>query len=72
MVRFILRIKTYFWENPSALFIVCFQISLILCAGLLILDKAALAEGIAVLGFFSLVVGVILNLYSYVVTKKRE
>lgn len=60
------KIKKYFKENPGASFIIVFQILLLVYAGLLILGSSLWAEGLAVVAYFSLVVGVVLQLISFV------
>jgi len=60
------RIKRYFRENPGASFIVGFQILLLVYAGLLILGNSLRAEGIAVVAYFLLVIGVALQLISFI------
>jgi len=64
------RIKKYLKDNPGASFIIVFEILLLVCAGLLILGSSLWAAGLAVVAYFSLVVGVVLQLISFV--KHRE
>lgn len=59
------RIKRYFRRNPAAFFITGFQILLLVCGGLLISGSSYWAEGIAVSAYFSLVIGVVLHLFSF-------
>ena len=65
MKQNLLRIKNFFQRNPGAFFIAAFQILLIVCAGLLISGNSFRAEGVAVVGYFSLVIGVVLQLISF-------
>jgi len=60
------RIKRYFRDNPGASFVIGFQILLLVCAGLLILGNSVWAEGVAVAAYFSLVIGVGLQLFSLI------
>lgn len=64
MKRFLLRAKKYFKENLGAPFIVAFQALLLVCAGLLIGDSSVWADGLTVVAYYSLVIGVILQLIS--------
>jgi len=66
------RIKRYFRENPGASFIVGFQILLLVYAGLLILGNSLRAEGIAVVAYFLLVIGVALQLISFIRHGREE
>jgi len=60
--QFLPRAKKYLRENPGALFIIGFQILLLVCAGLLIEGNSVLADELAVAAYFSLVIGVVLQL----------
>ena len=60
------KIKRYFKKNPGAPFIIGFQLLLMGCAGLLIQEKSAIAEEVAIYAYFSLVAGVVLQLIAYV------
>ena len=71
-IKVLPRIKSYFRENPGAIFVVCFQALLLVCAGLLILGNSALANGVAVWAYFSLVIGVLLQLISFVRQGRKE
>ena len=70
--RYLPRIKNYFRRNPVALFIIGFQILLIVCAGLLISGNSFWAEGVAVVAYFSLVIGVVLQLISFLRHREDE
>jgi Gpi18-like mannosyltransferase len=59
------KLEEYLRENPGALFIIFFQILLIICAILLIQGKSTLADDIAVYAYYSLVIGVILQIISF-------
>ena len=63
--QFLPRVKRYFRENLGAPFIIVFQALLLVCAGLLILGNAELANGVATGAYFSLVIGVVLQLFSF-------
>jgi hypothetical protein len=59
------RIKRYLKDNPAASFIIGFQVLLLVCAGLLILGNSVWADGLAIVAYFSLVIGVVLQLVSF-------
>jgi hypothetical protein len=58
--------KRFFRENPGAVFIVGFQMFLVVCAVLLVVGLAWLAEGLAVVAYFLLVTGVVVQLALFV------
>jgi hypothetical protein len=60
------KIKDYFEEKPSAYFIIVFMILLILCAFLLIFKQEWLAEQLANIAYFCLVIGVGIEFYKMV------
>lgn len=62
--RFLLRAKKYFKENLGAPFIIAFQTLLLVCAGLLIGGSSVWADRLAVVAYYSLVIGVVLQLTS--------
>jgi len=62
----------HFRKNWGALFITGFQVLLLACAGLLIQGNSALANEVAVYAYYLLVVGVILQLVSYLKYGKSE
>jgi len=66
------KIKTYFKENPGATFIIGFQALLLVCAGLLISGNSLLADGVAVVAYLSLVIGVVRQLIFFVRHAKEE
>lgn len=66
------KIKTYFRENPGVTFIVIFQVLLLVCAGLLISGNSLLAEGVAIVAYSSLVIGVFRQLISFVRHAEEE
>ncbi len=70
--QYLPRIMKYFRRNPTALFIMGFQILLLACAGLLISDNSFWAEGVAVVAYFSLVIGVVLQLISFLRHREGE
>jgi len=70
--QYLPRIKRYFRRNPGAFFIVGFQILLLVCAGLLISGNSFWAEGVAVVAYFSLVIGVVSQLISFLRHREAE
>lgn len=64
--QFLLRVNRYFRENLGAPFIIVFQGLLLVCAGLLVQGNAGLANELAVYAYYLLVVGVVLQLVSFV------
>jgi len=56
------RVKRFLRGTPGAAFVLGFQVLIVACAGLLILDLGWLAEGAAVVAYFLLVAGVIVQL----------
>jgi len=70
--QFLPRVKRYLRENPGASFIIGFQLLLLVCAGLLIGGNFVWAEGVAVVAYFSLVIGVVLQLISFLRRGKQE
>jgi hypothetical protein len=63
-------IVNYFRCNPQALFIVGFQIFFLGSAGLLSVGNSFWAERVAIFAYFSLMVGVILQLISFIRNKE--
>jgi heme/copper-type cytochrome/quinol oxidase subunit 4 len=72
MKQYLPRIKNYFRRNPETLFIVVFQVLLLICAVLLISGNSFWAEGAAVVAYFSLVIGVVLQLISFLRYRESE
>jgi ABC-type iron transport system FetAB permease component len=72
MKQILPRAKRYFRENPGALFVIAFQILLLVCAGLLIGGNSVWADGLAVVAYFSLVIGVVLQLIFFLRHGKQE
>lgn len=66
MKQYMPRIKRYLRDNPGASFVIGFQILLLVCASLLILGNSVWAEGVAVAAYFSLVIGVAVQLFSLI------
>lgn len=66
------KIKKYFKENPGAIYVVAFQVLLLVCAGLLIQGNSVLAEGVAIIAYFLLVIGVFWQLIFFVRHAKEE
>jgi hypothetical protein len=69
---FFVRAKRFFRENPAAVFVLGFQALLMTCAVLLVFGVSFLAEGIAVAAYFALVIGVILQLASFLRSRHGE
>lgn len=60
------RFKRFIMDNPGSGFVLGFQVLLLVCAVFLVVGLGLLAEALAVLAYFLLVVGVILQLWSFV------
>jgi len=74
-VRFRFRkigILRYFRENLGAPFIIAFIMLLIACAVLLIIENERLAEELAVYAYYLLVIGVLLQLISFLKERRTE
>jgi len=56
----------YFRENPGAVFIIGFQVLLVSAAVFLIVGDSVLANEVAVYSYYSLVIGVVLQVASVV------
>jgi heme/copper-type cytochrome/quinol oxidase subunit 4 len=69
---FFVRAKRFFRENPGAVFVLGFQILLATCAVLLVSGLSFLAEGVAVVAYFLLVVGVVLQLVCFLRSRHGE
>jgi heme/copper-type cytochrome/quinol oxidase subunit 4 len=65
-VSFLIKVKRFFRENPGAVLVLGFQVVLVICAVLLVLGGSFLAESIAVVAYFLLVLGVVLQLVCFV------
>jgi hypothetical protein len=59
-------VKRFFRANAGAVFILGFQVLLVACAAMLVFEMAWLAEGVAVVAYFLLVVGVVFQLVCFV------
>jgi uncharacterized membrane protein (UPF0136 family) len=70
--QYLPRIKAYFRRNPEISFIVGFQVLLLVCAGLLISGNSFWAEEVAVVAYFSLVIGVVWQLISFLRHREGE
>jgi len=70
--EFLPKVKRYFRRNLGAPFVIGFQILLLSAAGLLAVGNSSLAEGLAVCGYFLLVIGVIVQLFSFVWSRGEE
>jgi hypothetical protein len=58
--------KRFLRENPGALFVLGFEVVLVSCAVLLAAGLASSAEGLAVVAYFMLVAGVVMQLVWFV------
>ncbi len=68
----VVRVKRYLGENWGAPFVVGFQLLLLVCAGLLVRGDSTLANEFAVYAYYMLVMGVVLQLVSFVRHGKAE
>lgn len=66
------RIKQYLKENWGALFIITFMILLIIAAIYLSIGNEAYANDIAIYAYYALVIGVLLQLASYIKYARKE
>jgi len=66
------KIKKYFKDNPVAPFVIGFQLLLVVCAGLLIQGSLAIANEVAIYAYYLLVIGVVLQLFSFVRHRKES
>jgi hypothetical protein len=66
------RIRAYVKENPGAPFILGFQTLLIACVALLVNGAEAMANELAVYAYYMLVIGVLLQLASYIREERRR
>jgi len=64
--RIIFKAKQYLRENWGAPFIIAFMIMLMICACLIAFGKEALANEVAVYAYYSLVIGVVLQLITFI------
>jgi len=62
----------YVRRNPGALYIVAFQGMLLVCAGLLISGAEDLANEVGIYAFYTLVIGVLLQLIAYMGEGRRQ
>lgn len=69
--QYLPRIKRYVKDNPGAPLVIGFQILLLVCAGLLIQGNSVLADRVAIGAYFSVVIGVVLQLVSFVRHQKE-
>ena len=60
------RFRRFVMDNPGSGFVLGFQVLLFACAVFLVVGLGLLAEVLAVLAYFLLVVGVVLQLWSFV------
>ena len=65
------NIKTYLMENPGAIFVLGFMFLIVVSSFLMLGNKIRLADRIAVYGFYSLIVGVILGVVEVIIGKKK-
>ncbi|MEM2608801.1 MAG: hypothetical protein QXT87_06130 [Thermoproteota archaeon] len=66
------KIRAYVSENPGAPFILGFQFLLILCVALLIKGAEAIANELAVYAYYALLIGVLLQIVSYIKERRRK
>lgn len=62
---FLVRVKRFFRENPGSLFIVGLQVLLAACAVMLVFGTGWLADGVAVVAYFMLVAGIVVQLVCF-------
>jgi hypothetical protein len=67
-----LKVKGYVKENWGAPFIIGFMLLLIVAAVSLSMGLSSLANGVAVYAYYALVVGVVLQLASFLKYRKRD
>lgn len=70
--RFIPKVRRYLRENPGAGFVLGFQILLLACAGLLLIGNSMLANEVGIYAYYLLVIGVILQLISFLRHKEES
>jgi hypothetical protein len=70
--QYLPRIKDYFKRNPEFSFILGFQVLRLVCVGLLISGNSFWAEEVAVVAYFSLVIGVVWQLISFLRHREGE
>lgn len=68
----ILSMKRYLQGKPSAPFIILFMVLLVICAFLLVFKLEKLAEHLANIAYFSLAIGVGIEVYQLIKTGGRE
>lgn len=61
-----LKVKRYFRRNLGAPFVIGFQVLLLSAAGLLVVGNSTWAEELAVYSYILLVIGVVMQLFSFV------
>jgi hypothetical protein len=64
--------KRYLKGSPGALFILGFQLLLLICVGLLIQGYSVMASEVAVYAYYMLLAGVVLQLTSSIRSRKEE
>lgn len=72
MKHFLTRVKEYFRGNLGVPFIIVFQMLLLVCADLLIQGKSVLADEVAVFAYYLLLIGVVLQLVSFLRHGKQD
>lgn len=70
--KYLLKIVNYFRCNHNSLFIVGFQIFFLVSAVLLSVGNSFWAESVAIFAYFSLAIGIILQLISFIRNKEIE
>jgi len=66
------KLKRYFKENFGAPFIIGFQILVVACAYLLVREAPTLAKEVAIYAYYLLIAGTILQLASFLRSKKEK
>lgn len=64
-------LKSYLRENWGAPFVIGFMLLLLICAGLLVGSRLDLANEVAIYAYYMLVVGVVLQLVSFLRYNKK-
>jgi len=65
MREFLPKVKRYVRQNLGAPFVIGFQVLLLVAAGFLVVGNSGLANEVAVYAYYLLVIGVVLQLVSF-------
>jgi len=65
MREFLPKVKRYVRENLGGPFVIGFQALLLVAAGFLVVGNSGLANDVAVYAYYLLVIGVVLQLFSF-------